>query len=549
MRHARGFLPTLIAQWLALVTLGSMQRTIHATEWSQDGGNAQRTGFTPEEPALPWRFAWSWNGPDEKGGATGHHYHQPRPHEPWEARVCTSGPHVFAPAGKLGLYALKKTDGGVAWQFQGGTCNATPAYHAASQSVVVGTDEGDLFQIEAATGNTRGRFSAKAPLTKSMLVAGDHAYALTSTGVLHKVALSSMKAVWSYEANAGAQTLPSLSESHGVVVFCTADLRVHCVGANDGKARWTVKPTPAVPADGAEFTGGWPVVAERNGIVFVRLGFAGIDSVLWSGGGPKGKWPESNAAIRERLQAEPKRQTLFALRLDDGAPAFVPAVGPSGVEDLRDDGKPRLRPHSFPVIKPIGESEVAYVHWRNGETRDPKWDGRWDSHIGEMNIDVKRSDLPAGDVRFVQFEEHDGWARITDESCPLSMAGDTLFYAHWDMSQSARIIDRSPELGLTRTKPITTEPRPSVARHLRLPASRIDPATHWIEGGMTLLDGRTLRGPGWWVYANEIDPPTPARDAYSEGILPRYTCVADGLVLVLGNGGDLFVLRHSGTKK
>jgi hypothetical protein len=455
---------------------------------------------------------------------------------------------VFAPAGKLGLYALKKTDGSVAWQFQGGTCNATPAYDPAGQSVVVGTDEGELFRLEAATGKVLGRFAAAAPLTKSMLVAGDHAFALTGTGVLQKVALSSMTAVWRYEAEAAAQTLPAFSESRGLIVFCTADLRVHGVNASDGKARWTVKPTPAMPQDGAEFTGGWPVVAERHGIVFVRLGFANIDTVLWSGGGPKGKWPESNSAIRERLRAEPKRQTLFALRLDDGTPAFVPAVGPSGVEDLRDDGKPRLRPHSFPVIKPIGESEVAYLQWRNGNTRDPKWDGRWDSHIGEMNLD-ERPDIAVGDVRFVQFEEHDGWARITDESCPLSMAGDTLFYAHWDVSQSARVVDRSPALGLTRTKPITTEPRPPVARHLRLPPERINAATHWIDGGMALMDGRTLRGPGWWVYANELDPPTPARDAYSEGILPRHTSVADGLIIVQGNGGDLFVLRHSETKE
>jgi len=93
-------------------------------EWSQDGGYPQRTGFTAEEPSLRWRFAWAWNGPDEKGGADGHHYHQPRPHEPWEARVCTGGSHVFAPAGKLGLFALNKEDGSVAWQFKGGTAKS-----------------------------------------------------------------------------------------------------------------------------------------------------------------------------------------------------------------------------------------------------------------------------------------------------------------------------------------------------------------------------------------------------------------------------------------
>jgi hypothetical protein len=62
------------------------------------------------------------------------------------------------------------------------------------------------------------------------------------------------------------------------------------------------------------------------------------------------------------------------------------------------------------------------------------------------------------------------------------------------------------------------------------------------------MDGRYVDGPGWWTYANVLDPPTPRRDAYSEGILPRYTCVASGLIIVQGNGGELFVLRHSGTE-
>jgi hypothetical protein len=44
-----------------------------------------------------------------------------------------------------------------------------------------------------------------------------------------------------------------------------------------------------------------------------------------------------------------------------------------------------------------------------------------------------------------------------------------------------------------------------------------------------------------------LDPPTPSRDAYSDGIRPRYTYVSAGLVIVQGNGGELFVLKHSGS--
>ena len=348
--------------FLACVALIAWGRPAPAVEWSQDGGNAQRTGFTTEEPAMPWKFAWSWNGPDEKGGTGAHQYHQPKPHEPWEARVCTGGAHVFASAGKRGLFALKKSDGSVAWQFSDGICNAAPAFDADTGSLLVGTDEGVLFRLDAGTGKILGRFDAHAPLTKAVLLADGHAFALAGNGVLHKVALATMKPAWTFNAAAAAQTSPAFSATRGVIVFCTADLCVHCVGAADGKEKWAVKPTPLTAADDAEFTGGWPVVAERSGLVFVRLGLAAIDTVLWSGGGPHGKWPATNAAIRERLVANPKLQTLFALRLNDGAPAFIPAAGPCGVEDLR-EGKPRLRAHSFPVVKIIGDSEVAVMRY------------------------------------------------------------------------------------------------------------------------------------------------------------------------------------------
>ena len=43
-----------------------------AEDWPQDGGNAQRTGFTPESPQWPWTFAWTWNGPDVEGGGGAH---------------------------------------------------------------------------------------------------------------------------------------------------------------------------------------------------------------------------------------------------------------------------------------------------------------------------------------------------------------------------------------------------------------------------------------------------------------------------------------------
>jgi hypothetical protein len=57
-------------------------------------------------------------------------------------------------------------------------------------------------------------------------------------------------------------------------------------------------------------------------------------------------------------------------------------------------------------------------------------------------------------------------------------------------------------------------------------------------------DGRNWDGPGWWVYWNVLDPPTPDSGAYSDGMRPRYTYVSTGLVIVEGNGGELMVFSH-----
>ncbi len=519
------------------------------TDWPQDGANSGRTGWISQEPQLPWRFAWSWNGPDERGGAGGHRYHQPKPHEPWEARICAGGGMVFAPAGSEGLYALNAADGRVAWQFTKGTIHAAAACDAARGEVFAGTVEGTLVRLRVQDGSLSGSFETGGSIRKSLLLAGGRLFTVTTTGALHCLSAETMQPVWRYEAGIAAATPPSFSEKSRAIVFCTEELQVHCIEAATGRLRWKVRPSPLPPdKDGnrVEFTGGWPVVADAHGLVFVRLGQSNIDKVLWSGGGPKGRWPETNAAIRTRLTEHPELQNLFALRLSDGSAAFIPAVGPAGVEDMH-EGRPRLRVPCMPVVRIAGGREVAYLQWRNGDTRDTSWDARWDSHLGEMVLDDDTvPGLRAGDLRFVQFVEHGGWMHITDESCPLTMAGDTIFYAHWDVSAGARIMDRSPGLGLQRDAPVRTQKRPPVARHLKLSPDKLNAATHWHEGGMNLVDGRWLDGPGWWVYANVLDPPTPARNAYSEGILPRCTIVACGLVIVQGNGGDLFALRHSG---
>jgi len=191
--------------WLAAAPAACLARFCYsrlAAGW----GGAQRTGYTPESPDWPWTFAWTWNGPDARGGTNAHRYHEPRPHEPWEARIAIVAGLVFVPAGDLGLYALRVKNGSVAWQFTNGKCHATPVFDKAGGSLFVGTQEGMVHRLEAGTGKSLVRFTTGAALNKSLLVADDHLFAPTTDGVLHRLVAPTLTLKWKYTSGATAAT-------------------------------------------------------------------------------------------------------------------------------------------------------------------------------------------------------------------------------------------------------------------------------------------------------------------------------------------------------
>ncbi len=119
-----------LGKWLDNPTVGL---AASGTDWTQDGHDAQRTGYTVEEPAEPWSLAWTWNGPDASGGGGGHLYNAPK-----DARTITGGNNVYVPAGAAGMYGLGKSDGKAAWHLTMTAFNATPAYDPATGYLYAG---------------------------------------------------------------------------------------------------------------------------------------------------------------------------------------------------------------------------------------------------------------------------------------------------------------------------------------------------------------------------------------------------------------------------
>lgn len=510
------------------------------SEWTQEAHDAQRTGYSPVDPLTPWTLLWTWNGPDANGGSGNHFYDAAR-----EGRTVAGANLIFVPAVAQGLYALSQVDGRVVWNVRATTFSATPAYE--SGYVYAGGANGLLYKIDVTTGNFT-TYNAGGALNRGVLLAGGFAYVVTDSGQLHKIAMSTMTQTWVYTANSAASTGLAYSASRDVVIFGTADLYVHAVNNSNGTQKWRVKPSPNSAGFPNEYKYYWPVIAEAEGVVFLRMRLDHNDG-LWGYPSTGGIWPNTNGEARTFLQNNPNMQNLFALNLDNGTKKFIPAVGYGGTEDMVNN-QPYLVTGPVPVVRTLTDgTQVAYIPFRNGQSNPP--DGRWDSHMGEMVLNnTTIPGLVAGDLRFVRMSSFNNsgapsYVFISDEHNPVTMGGNSLFHAHWAASEGVRITNRSNNLGLSYNNPIATTNLPTIIRRLATCADK-NTTTHYTTCGLQAFgDTRYWGGPGFWTYWDTWDPPTTS--SYSDGMRPRYTYVTNDLLVVEGNGGELMVFRHSGS--
>lgn len=544
-------------------------------EWTQLAHDAQRTGYTSEEPntskiAYPdtnWSFAWHWKPNDFTTIPRGAH-------------AVTGGLYVYMPAGSKGLYAISKSTGITAWTVAGNFADA-PAYDPSTGYLFAGSADGNLYKINA-SGQKIGTYTSGAVINQAVLLVGSYAYITNQNGELHKVNTANMTQVWKYTAtnNSPATTAPSYSSSRQLIIFGTEDLNVHAVNDSNGSQKWRVNPPlqqynytfPTGDCYPYSYQYGWPVVADNEGVVLVRIRLG--DQHDWFGStGPNGRFPTTNAGIKTFLEQNPRAQPLYALKLVDGSKAFTPAAGNGGIDDdppfVWCPGAPdnyggmvsTIGP--MPAIKTLTNGkQVAYIIFRNGDVEYDGWDARGDGHMGEMVLDNQTiTNYTAGDIRFVKWQGSHTYplyygvdAFIIDEMSPVTVAGNTIFYSHWSTVMANTITDRADGKGLTRTNPITTIHDPFIIRRINDTYNSQDPTTpHWgTYGTLIYCDGRNYNDQqAWWVYRNEIDPPLASVPCdtmirgYGDGMRPRYTFVSDGKIYVVGNGGDIFALTHN----
>lgn len=468
-----------------------------STEWTQHAANAQRTSYVSLNIPAPWRWKWSWNGPNSSGGVVSGKTTLPR-----NVQAVTGNNMVYIAAGSRGVVALRQTDGTQAWIANpGGSFNSTLAYDAQTNAVFAVSSNGYLFKLNATTGQEQGQFNGNSTSTLPLpaLVYGDRVlYSMGSR--VYALNKSTLAQIWSYNTNNTVVTPPTYSQTKNRVIVGTQDLYVHAIDNTTGAQAWRTKPT--VLASGAaqtELSRGWPVVADKTGIVLIKYRLNWDTLWTWS------PWPTTNSLIRSNLTARPDQQALFALNLDNGQIAFNTNVGHGGYGD---GNYMPMGPQ--PVVKDLGSNEVAYMVVRGDNVND----GRWDSKFGEVVLDNTISGFSPGDVRFMEYGSY-GWQRHgndysnvaatpTDEQPNLSVVGNYLLGGHWMNAYAMRIEDRSAQYG-NYDRPIRTAPAPHITSSTNAAVSGCQlTSSHYCSGSL-IQDGdvRTFPPQGFYIYYNQ----------------------------------------------
>lgn len=492
--------------------------------WPQLGHDPRRTSFDPAEVTWPWKVRWIWNGPADggEGEPAPDHLRLPQGVQPVSGDGRLYVGHIDGR-----VRAISEETGQTVWTSEslGGAIVNTGAYSASTGCVYFGAQNGKFTLLDARTGELKRMVDLHGAIDMAPLLAGDKVFVGSQSGVLYALDASTLTQRWAYDAGAALVASPAFSENHGGMVLLLAEDRtVHALSASTGKQLWRVTVNADVdPMRKTVFADTFPVVSDRNDVVIVRS-YLNWEKI-WQ---PDGGAPSTVEGIREFLTQNPEYQSFFVLNLADGSPRFVAPVmlGAIGNGGDLESTPPQV------VLRPLADgTEVAILLWRNRQSCPPSYcDSRSDTTLGEM-------DLTTGNIRFVQDYKDQGNMRLpTDEQSPLAMAGDMLFYAHWQLLGSLRVIDRSAGLGESYTNPITTRELTPVLNTLA-PGVCAGRSAHFCPGGMSSPGEGFAVDPGFYVYVSEeriYDQywTTPVRSVViSHGVI--YWKSVDGAVIAL----------------
>ena len=213
----------ITACMILMLCVGLYAQT-RASDWPQLQHDPQRTGFTPDEVAPPFKVAWS-------------HNFQPERVSRFVQAIVYRG-LVYVPTEMGNLYALSAEDGEVAWKRKlGGSVQHTVA--CADGKVIVAALGGKVHALDAATGAPVWTFAAPGRLrtfTQSPCIADGQVFIPCRQGILYALDVAGGKLLW--ETDLGVPVYQSAAYRDGTVYVGGEDIRMRAFDARDGRQLW-----------------------------------------------------------------------------------------------------------------------------------------------------------------------------------------------------------------------------------------------------------------------------------------------------------------------
>lgn len=209
--------------------------------WPMLGGNSRRTGFRPSTRGPEGNVTKLWTF--EAGDLDAYLANI------WSSPVVDDGT-VFVGCNDGNLYALDAETGNTKWKFQTGGKVHTPAI--ADGTIYFGSEDETIYAVDTVDGTESWRVEAGGGTNSSPAVGDDSLFVGFDENTLAAIDLASGSKVWKYEME-GSVKSPAV---RGDKVFVpsvdakSSDNYIHALELQSGNELWTVNPTgiPGLPA-------------------------------------------------------------------------------------------------------------------------------------------------------------------------------------------------------------------------------------------------------------------------------------------------------------
>jgi len=155
--------------------------------------------------------------------------------KPVRSSPATDGQSIFFGSDDGNLYALEKASGSLKWKFNAGApMFSTPV--VSGKNVFVGTLGGVFYCIDASTGAMRWQYDAGAPIYGSAAANAQTAFVGASDGSCHAIDLATGKRVWKFQTKSGVNSAPLVAGE--LLYWGSMDRTLYVLDAQSGNEIW-----------------------------------------------------------------------------------------------------------------------------------------------------------------------------------------------------------------------------------------------------------------------------------------------------------------------